>query len=94
MAEALYLEYSPAVGTVKTMQDEVGQIQNSVGKIKKNMETLHEFWRGEGYQKRREEFESEFAPSMDKMVEAAGKFNEALDGCMKELDELDRMLAR
>ncbi len=93
MAEPLYLDYASAASTVKKMQNDVSQMQATITSIQNGMNGLHESWRGNGYQKRKDEFETDFNPAMKKMAESAEKFNEMLNSCMAELKNLDDQLA-
>ena len=93
MAEPLYLDYPSAAGTVQKMQSDVAQMQSTIANIQKGMNSLHDSWRGSGYQKRKDEFETDFNPAMKKMADAAEKFNGMLNQCMAELKNLDEQLA-
>lgn len=94
MSEPLYLDYPSAKATVEEMKKNIENMSSYIPIIKKSMtETLHEYWRGDGYQKRKQEFESDYQPPMDKMLKAANEFSGVLDKCMAELKNLDSQLA-
>jgi len=89
---ALYLDKPSATATINNIGQKVEILVETCGEIDKLMVNLGEYWQGEAYNAKKNDYDGTFKPAMTDMNRAAGEFKALLDSCTQKLEELDLQL--